>query len=229
MDAIDRDGDGFISRISADGTHVEMTWIAGLDAPKGMRLVGRTLYVVDVNQVVAIDVDKAAITRRFPVAGSIFLNDIDAAPDGALFVTDTLANTIVRIDLCGDVETFASGDQLINPNGIRVDGDRLVVASWGPITDPMTFATSRPGDLYAISLADRSQTLIASEVGNLDGLELVEGGFLVTTWNAVLDIDRDGRVAEREPGFQSSADVSRGGGRLAIPQLLGGTLTLIAE
>jgi hypothetical protein len=230
LDGIDKDGDGFISRVSSDGTLVEMKWLTGLDAPKGMRLVGRTLYVVDVNQVLAVDVDAGEVTQRFPVEGSLFLNDVDVAGDGSLFVTDTLANTIVRIDPCGAVETFASGPQLINPNGIRVDGDRIVVAAWGPITNPMTFESSRPGDLYAISLTDRRQTLIASEVGNLDGLEKTGYGFLVTSWaGTVLAIDDDGRVSTLEAGFRSGADVAVGRGRIAVPELLEGTLTLIAE
>jgi len=228
MDGIDKDGDGFISRVSANGKQVDKVWIGGLDAPKGMRLVGRTLFVVDVNQVVAIDVTTRTILNRYPIDHSIFLNDIDAAPDGTLYVTDTLANAIFKIDPAGKVSTFASGEQLENPNGIRVDGDRLVIAAWGPITDPMTFATSRPGDLYA--LANGEQTVIAKELGNLDGLELSDGGFLVTSWaGTVLDVDRDGTVAPIADGFKSDADVRRAHGRIAIPELLEGKLTLISE
>ncbi len=230
LDAIDRDGDGFISRISADGTRVEHRWLTGLDAPKGMRLVGRTLFVVDVGQVLAIDVDDGVVTRRYPVADSIFLNDLDVAYDGTLYVSDTLGNKIFQIHANGTVATFAAGGHLINPNGIRIDGDRLVVAGWGPITDPATFATSRPGDLYSISFASGTQTLIAAEVGNLDGLEKIDGGFLVTSWaGAVLAIDDDGRVAMIEDGLGSAADVDRGRGRIAVPSLLEGTVTLAAE
>ena len=207
-----------------------MKWVTGLDAPKGLRLVGRTLYVADVGRVVAIDVDQGTITRTFELPGSVFLNDLDAAPDGSLFVTDTLGNSIFRIDTYGNATTFASGEQLESPNGIRVDGDRLVIAGWGPIIDASTFATSRSGDLYTISLADPAQTTIASQVGNLDGLILTDDGFTVTSWaGTVLDIDRDGRVAERAHGFKSGADVSIAHGRLAVPELLAGQLTLIAE
>lgn len=205
-----------------------MKWITGLDAPKGMQLVDRTLYVVDVNQVVAIDVDSATVSRRFAVADAIFLNDIDVAIDGSLYVTDTLANQIVRIDSYGEVSRIASGDQLLNPNGIRVVGDRLIVAAWGPIVDPMTFKTARPGDLYSISLRDGSQTLIASQVGNLDGLERTDHGFYTTSWaGTVIAIDDDGRSTTIEDGFHSDSDVARGNGRIAVTELLDGKLTLI--
>jgi len=238
MDAIDRDGDGFVSRVSANGKQVEMKWVTGLDAPKGMRLVGRTLYVADIDKVLAIDVDQGAVTRTFEVPGAVFLNDVDAF-DGSLFVSDTLGNAIFRIDAYGNATTVASGEQLINPNGIRIvaptgfeqsSAPELVVAGWGPITDPATFATSRPGDLYTIDLATGAQTVIAAEVGNLDGLVLTDDGYTVTSWaGTVLDIDRDGRVAERASGFKSGADVSIARGRIAVPELLEGKLTLIAE
>ncbi len=239
MDGIDHDGDGFIAKVSANGRDIEMQWLTGLDAPKGMRLVGRTLFVADIDKVLAIDVESAAVTRTFAVPGSVFLNDIDAAADGSLYVTDTLGNTIFRIDAEGNATTVASGEHLMNPNGIRVAdandvaqtaGTRLVIAAWGPITDPATFATSRPGDLYTLDLATGAQDVIASQLGNLDGLILSEHGYTVTSWaGTVLDIDRDGRVAERASGFKSGADVAVARGRIAVPELLEGKLTLIAE
>ncbi len=33
------------------------SWIEGLDAPKGLSLSGNTLYVSDIDRLVAIDVD----------------------------------------------------------------------------------------------------------------------------------------------------------------------------
>ena len=45
-----------------------------------------------------------------------------------------------------------------------------------------------------------------------------------------VDIDRDGRVATIERGFTSSSDVSVGAyGRIAVPELFEGTVTLIAQ
>ncbi|MGH7718701.1 MAG: hypothetical protein ACREON_07655, partial [Gemmatimonadaceae bacterium] len=53
----ERDNNGFISRVRADGTVDSMRFIAGgrggvtLNAPKGMALVGDTLWVTDIDAV----------------------------------------------------------------------------------------------------------------------------------------------------------------------------------
>ncbi|HXG82113.1 MAG TPA: hypothetical protein VNJ05_09975, partial [Sphingomicrobium sp.] len=42
-----KDGNGFIAKLSPKGEVVALEWVKGLDAPKGMALVGDTLYVSD--------------------------------------------------------------------------------------------------------------------------------------------------------------------------------------
>src|SRR5690606_24571084 len=54
-DPMSRDGNGYISRITADGTLEKADWATGLDSPKGMDVAGGTLYVADIDQVVEID------------------------------------------------------------------------------------------------------------------------------------------------------------------------------
>src|SRR5215510_5815377 len=55
-DAVDKDGKGFVSRLSPDGKIVTLEWAAGLNAPKGLALAGERLYVSDIDELVAIDV-----------------------------------------------------------------------------------------------------------------------------------------------------------------------------
>ncbi len=61
---LDRDGNGYISRLSPDGKVVNAKWVTGLDAPKGMRSIGDTLWVSDIDEVVAIDIAKGQIAAR---------------------------------------------------------------------------------------------------------------------------------------------------------------------
>ena len=63
---LDRDGNGYISRLSADGKVISAKWVTTLDAPKGMRSVGNTLWVADIDDVVSIDIAKGQITARVP-------------------------------------------------------------------------------------------------------------------------------------------------------------------
>jgi hypothetical protein len=49
------DGNGYISCVAPDGKMLEQRWAVGLDAPKGLILRGNTLFVSDIDRLVAID------------------------------------------------------------------------------------------------------------------------------------------------------------------------------
>ncbi|MDQ7089022.1 MAG: hypothetical protein Q9Q13_14705 [Acidobacteriota bacterium] len=82
----DEDGDAFIARVSPDGKVAALRWIdsrgAGvrLDAPKGMALVGDSLWVADIHSVRRFDRVSGAPQGSVPIADSVFLNDL--CPDG---------------------------------------------------------------------------------------------------------------------------------------------------
>lgn len=45
-------------------------------------------------------------------------------------------------------ELFAEGQDLESPTGLLVLGNKVIVASWGFITDPSTFGVKTPERLY---------------------------------------------------------------------------------
>jgi hypothetical protein len=47
---LEKDGNGFISRVGLDGQMLEARWVTGLDAPKGLVSDGTTLYVSDIDR-----------------------------------------------------------------------------------------------------------------------------------------------------------------------------------
>ena len=53
---LEKDGNGYISRLSPDGKVVSAKWVTGLNAPKGLRSAGGVLWVADIDEVVAIDI-----------------------------------------------------------------------------------------------------------------------------------------------------------------------------
>ena len=59
----DKDGNGYISKLSPDGTVTQAEWVTGLDAPKGLALHDSTLYVSDIDKLVAIDVGSGKIVN----------------------------------------------------------------------------------------------------------------------------------------------------------------------
>jgi hypothetical protein len=164
------DGNGYISRVSPDGELLEARWVTGLDAPKGMALVGDRLYVSDIDRLVAIDVEDGHFTALHRVPGAKFLNDVAADDAGRVYVSDMLDDAIYRLD--GRVFALWLRDEALDgPNGLLVVGERLLVASWGqPGGDGQP---ARPGRLNAVDLVERSVTPVSSEgLGHLDGLEV---------------------------------------------------------
>lgn len=178
-----KDGNGYISKMSPDGKIVTVKWVEGLDAPKGMALAGGKLYVSDIDQLVEIDEKSGKISNRYPGAGGKFFNDLAADSEGRIYVSDMATNRIWRLD-GGKFEVWLDSPALKNPNGLLVQGDNLIVAAWGVMTDG--FNTKVPGNLVTVSLKDKSVKDLGNgkPIGNLDGLEPFHGDYLVSDWIA---------------------------------------------
>jgi sugar lactone lactonase YvrE len=204
----DKDGNGYISLVSMDGRIINEKWVTGLNGPKGLALSGTTLYTADIDELVAIDVDHGRITDKYKVDDAKFLNDVAAAPNGDVYVSDMLANRI-HVLSGGSFTIWIESDELEAPNGLDVVGDDLILGAWGVMTDG--FATAVPGHLKRISIQDKSITSIGdgSPVGNLDGVEVdKDGGFYVTDWmnGKLFHISSTGEVKELLSLKQGSAD-----------------------
>ena len=180
----DRDGNGRISKLGLDGTVVSADWFTRLNAPKGLRSFGGTLWVADLDEVIGIDVATAKEHARVKIDGAVFLNDVAVGADGTVYVSDMMANKIYAIK-DGKATVFAEGEQLEYPNGLFAEGERLVVGGWGskPAAD---FSTKVPGHLYSLDLKTKQKTLITKQpLGNIDGVEQeARGGYLVTDYMA---------------------------------------------
>ncbi len=70
------DGVGGIAKVALDGKIINADWVTGLDAPKGLGKFGSALYAADLTQVDVIDMSTGKLTKRIPVPGAAFLNDI---------------------------------------------------------------------------------------------------------------------------------------------------------
>jgi DNA-binding beta-propeller fold protein YncE len=206
----EKDGNGFISKVSlADGKLLELAWAKGLDAPKGMALAKDRLYVSDIDRLVEIDAKTAKIIARYDAAGAKFLNDVAADVEGRIYVSDMLTNTIWRLK-DGKLEAWLDTPDVRSPNGLLVKDGNLLVAAWGAMTDG--FNTKVPGNLLAVSLADKTVKNLGdgTPVGNLDGLEpLDKSSFLVTDWmaGALYRIDTSGDAELLLDLNQGSADI----------------------
>lgn len=124
----EKDGKGYISKISIDGNMIEAEWVKGLDAPKGMVKYLGKLYVTDIDRLVEIEPATGIITRRIPVEGAQFLNDLAVDQQGILYITDTKAGR-VYIYYHGEVFKWLDDPLFANANGLFCQGGYLYVGT----------------------------------------------------------------------------------------------------
>jgi DNA-binding beta-propeller fold protein YncE len=204
-----KDGNGFIARLKPDGTILERQWVKGLNAPTGLALRDRTLYVADVDELLEINAASGHIIKRHKANGAIFINDVALAEDGTVYASDTPMNTIWRLK-DGTFEPWLTNDDLNGPNGLIVQGDKLIVASFGRM--PSQGQKKEIAGLLSVSLEDQSIKPIGKgAVGNLHGLEQGKSGtYLVTDWadGALYSIDGKGKASRIIDLNQGSADLT---------------------
>jgi sugar lactone lactonase YvrE len=225
-----KDGEGFISKLSMDGEVDAAGWVTGLHAPKGMVLSGGTLYVTDIDRLIAIDVAAGKVTGSWAAEGAQFLNDPAVDEQGRVFASDMLADRIYVLE--GDsLSVWLEDQELQHPNGLAVEDGQLIVAAWGRDIQP-DFTTKTPGHLLTIDLESKAIASYGSgqPIGNLDGLEPDgQGGWLVTDWigGALYRVQPDGSFEQLLDLAAGSADLEYvADENLAlIPMMLDGTLT----
>jgi sugar lactone lactonase YvrE len=217
-----RDGNGRIVQLTRSGRVVSVDWATGLNAPKGLRSHNGTLWTADVDEVVGIDIASGKVTSRMKIAGAMFLNDVAVGPDGTVYVSDMMANRIHAIR-DGKATVFAEGEMLEWPNGLLVDGNRLIVGGWGkPKPD---FSTEVPGHLFALDLATKQKTLITPKpLANIDGIERDgRGGYIVSDYLAgkILQVSATGEARELRQFKPGAADIAfiPAGNVLIVPHM----------
>jgi hypothetical protein len=221
----DKDGNGFISKVSADGKMTALKWIEGLNAPKGMVMNGGKLYVSDIDNLVEIDAAAGKVTAAYPAEGAVFLNDTAVDEAGNVYVSDIAKRKIWQLK-DGKMSVWYEKDDLMHPNGLRVEGGKLIVAGWGKEMQD-DGSTKTPGNLFTIDLTTKELKNLGSGegVGNLDGLERgADGTFLVTDFmaGALIRIKEDGShetLADFNPG-SADLEVSEDGKTAIVPVMM---------
>ena len=170
-----REANGFISRMTPDGTIDQLEFMVGTDAyplhqPRGMFLKGDTLFVADADGVHGFNRTDGSHLVFIDFTGHDpgFLNDISATPDGVLHVTETNGERprVYRI-VNGASEVFMENVDIPPPNGIVWDAEnaQFILAPWGGATQ-----------FFALDPESGDVTQVAeSPGGRFDGAEFWNG------------------------------------------------------
>lgn len=233
-----KDNNGYIARLGSGGAVDSLKFIAAgrnkvqLHAPKGLAIQGDTLWVADIDVVRGFNRKTGDPVASIRVPGATFLNDIAIGPDG-LYVTDsgvkfgadgqmTHPGPDAVYKIAGrTVTTAVKFDGEPAPNGITWDsaGARFIVV---PFTDNAITAWT-PGDSVPQKIAEGR--------GMQDGVEPFGAGrFLFTSWaDSSLSLLTEGRVSKLAGNLAGAADIGidRESGRVAVPQLTEGKVTIL--
>jgi sugar lactone lactonase YvrE len=201
-------GQGYITQLGLDGKMLKEKFAEGLNAPKGTFVKDGTLYVAGVEEVVEIDLASGTVKMRHAVPGATFVNDVAVADDGTIYATETMQGAIYTISN-GTVTQLVADPALAGANGIIIDRGRLLVATLGDLSGG--FENLKPSTVKAVDIATKAITDFGSAepVGMLDGIELVQGGVLVTDngGGRLVKIADDGAIAEVGATGAGSADL----------------------
>lgn len=163
------DGKGGVGKMSPDGKRYDGQWITGLNAPKGMGMVGNRLYVADMNEVVVIDIANGKIEKRILPDSAKGLNDITVTDNGIVYVSDSRVGRIWKIE--NDVPLLYL-DTVKGVNGLKAIGDDLYIGAGKNFLK-----------------ADKNKTIsqVAALPQGIDGIEPVgNGDFIVTSWGGYI-------------------------------------------
>lgn len=169
---MEKNGAGFISKLSLTGDILALEWASGLNAPKGMAIFGRTLYVSDIDHLIAVDLDTGQIRERFPAPGAVFLNDVAADTSGRIYVSDSSnQNSVIYCLADGRLTPWLQSEAVSRPNGLYIENGMLLVGNSGD------------GCLKTVSLADQSVRSTIKVGSGIDGLQPDgRGNIIISDW-----------------------------------------------
>ena len=165
----DADGKGEIARIDKNGKIVNATWATGLNAPKGMGIWDKKLYVADISDVAVINTETGKVESRIAVDGATGLNDVTIDKKGVVYVSDSKLGNVHRVTK-GKAELYLSG--LKGVNGLKaVDGNLYILTA---------------NDVLRADADKKLTTIATTEMGG-DGIEPVgKGDFVISCWPGLI-------------------------------------------
>ncbi|HKL51854.1 MAG TPA: hypothetical protein VJ908_11865 [Wenzhouxiangellaceae bacterium] len=215
------DANGFISRVAPGGEIETLEFMVGtsefpLHGPRGMRIVDEVLWVADADGLHGFDRRSGEQLKFIDFSGHApgFLNDVEADPAGALYLTDTGNARLFKVDN-GEITVLAADELESPPNGIvwYPAARAFVLAPWG---DGLDLKAWRPdaGELVELGRLP--------EGGNIDGLEEYDGRLIVASQvDQAIWSWRDGAAMKLfdTPGRPADIGIDSRRGRVAIPYI----------
>lgn len=165
----EKDGNGFISKLSIDGNVETLEWVKGLNAPKGMGISDSSLFVADIDELVEINLSTGEIAGRYPVDGAAFLNDVTVDDEGVVYFSGSESGKIFRFS-GGQVEVFMDSS-VAGINGLWYESGKLLALVNGDQT------------IKEIDVTSMGVDSLAQFTGHGDGIVAAnDSSYLISNW-----------------------------------------------
>lgn len=169
-----KDGNGFITKMDLSGNIIDLKWIEGLNAPKGMGILGNSLFIADIDELVEANIETGEIINKTTIEGTPDLNDITVGGDGVVYVSGSTSNKIYAVNN-GIVSEFLQG----------ADGERYNGLFWEKTR--MLLITSASSQFKEIDWDTKEIKIISENMGHGDAIAPVgDGGYLTTSWKGAI-------------------------------------------
>ena len=222
-------GNGNIIQIDSNSHHQYFSTI--LDHTAGLHIVDDILYASSnygmVDGLIGFNMSTGEMVSRVDIDGKQLLNDITSDTEGNIYVTDSEADKIYKVQPSDSSYTTFVGSGLGTPNGIYYDepNNRLLV-----LNESLPF---KP--IIAVNLNDSTTTTVAETNKNaIDGLTAdSDGNFYFSSWETDCIYKYDEMFSNPPEmvswGHKNPADIfyNQHDDVLAIPCFGGDTLELL--
>ncbi|MEN8905400.1 MAG: hypothetical protein ABF289_05525 [Clostridiales bacterium] len=148
-----KDSNGFISTIDTNGKIIDIQWLKGLDAPKGMDIKNDKLYITDINKILIIEIGTKNIIDEIFIENSKFLNDIVVDKDSNIYISDTKNNCVY---LLNDIGQNQINGIYKGANGLSIKNGNLYIGTKDCI--------------YKYNIETNKYQKLLDNTGNVDGI-----------------------------------------------------------
>jgi len=159
-------GNGFLTLLDANGKVLDWHAVEGLDAPLGMALNGRRLFVVDNNQVKIFRWPGYEPLETIALDTTV-ANDIAVSDGGTVYVTDTAEHKVIQFNPGGEQSMLTDEPGFAGANGIEIHGEQLYVGG---------------EELWRVDLQSGAVEVISPDwLEDIDGIEFEADGTMQIT------------------------------------------------
>ncbi len=187
-------GNGTIAIISKSGEVENLSWASGLNAPKGMAILNDQLYVTDIDELVAINLEDGSIAKRYPVDNAVFLND--AASNGeTIYFSDNRDGKVYFLE-DDAVKLLIEGQENINGLQFNEAGELFGLDAKG---------------LRKYPLEGGEPEMVNADIQGGDGLIILDdGSYIASLWKGEIyyaDSDSTHQMLDTTEEESNTADI----------------------